>query len=59
MESRSTKTVRYKPSELDDFADAARAVGLGVTTYMREATLIGHRFLQMQTESQSRIRVTP
>ena len=39
-------------------AEAARRAGLGVTTYMREATLTGHRFLQTQAAMESHTRVT-
>ncbi len=58
LESRETYTLRFKPSEWEEFVTAAAALGLLVRQYVRECALTGHTVEQARRVREGHTRVS-
>lgn len=59
MESRTPRSIRFKPSEWESFEQAARDQGVEVTRYVRECALTGHAFSLTRDSMKEYRRGTP
>lgn len=58
LESKETYTVRFKPSEWQEFVDAAAAIGIETRKYVRECCLTGHTVEQARMTREGHTRVS-
>lgn len=58
MESREPRCIRFKPSEWEELANAARAAGLEPSRFAREMCFIGLSVHQATALRQSHTRIT-
>lgn len=58
IESRETYTVRFKPSEWEEFVETAHALGLLPRQYVRECALTGHTVEQARRMREGHTRVS-
>ena len=58
LETKETFTVRFKPSEWQEFTDAAAAIGIEVRKYVRECCLTGHTVEQARYAREGHPRVS-